>query len=122
MAVWERRLEEVESGHDPMEELLAELESNDPERSISTEAEGSAIEPGLDDHCVQLPDGVVAVGTWAAIVEQLRQARAPGETVAQFMRRLADEAQARAGVHVPAEDPRGFVLAGAQAGFWQIEY
>ena len=122
LTVWERRLEEVESGQDAMEELLAELESNGAEPSASTEVDVSAAEPGNDAHCVQLPDGVVAVGTWADIVEQLRQARAPGETVAQFMRRLADEAQARAGVHVPAEDPRGFVLAGAQAGFWQIEY
>jgi hypothetical protein len=38
------------------------------------------------------------------------------------MRRTADEAQASAGVTVSTEDPREFVLAGAQAGFWQIEY
>jgi hypothetical protein len=38
------------------------------------------------------------------------------------MRRTADEAQARAGVTVPAEDARSVVLAGARAGFWEIEY
>jgi Flp pilus assembly protein TadD len=122
LAVWERRLEEVESVHDPLEELLAELESNPTDPAAIAETDSSGSDPIVDAHCVQLPDGVVAVGTWADIVEQLRQARAPGETVAQFMRRLAEEAHARAGVHVPAEDPQGFVLAGAQAGFWQIEY
>ena len=38
------------------------------------------------------------------------------------MRRMADEAQERAGVAVPAEDARSVVLAGARAGFWQIKY
>jgi Flp pilus assembly protein TadD len=121
LGVWERRLEEVESAHDPLEELLAELEATGGE--LAVDADGPIDVPAVSDaHRVQLPDGAVAVGTWADIVEQLRQARAPGETVAQFMQRLAREAQAEAGVHVPAEDPREFVLAGAQAGFWQIEY
>ena len=120
LGVWERRLDEVEAGHDPLEELLAELEAMAGDDPVG---DSTAETPVVSDaHRVQLPDGAVAVGTWADIVEQLRQARSPGETVAQFMQRLAQEAKAAAGVHVPAGDPREFVLAGAQAGFWQIEY
>jgi tetratricopeptide (TPR) repeat protein len=120
LGIWERRLAEVESVHDPVEELLAELEARVGEDPVgASQACGAEV---ADAHRVQLPDGVVAVGTWADIVEQLRQARSPQDTVAQFMQRLAREAQAAVGVPVPAEDPREFVLAGAQAGFWQIEY
>jgi Flp pilus assembly protein TadD len=117
LAVWERRLEEVEGQEDAIEELLAELEAGS-----QGEPEGAAVEADGDAHRVHLPDGGIVVGTWTDIVEQLRQARAPGETIAQFMRRMADEAQERAGVTVPAEDARSVVLAGARAGFWQIEY
>lgn len=125
LAVWERRLEEVESGTDPLDELLAEIEAG----AQLPESEGSP-EPAVlasgheaeEPHRVHLPDGGIVVGTWSDIVEQLRRVRAPGETVDQFMRRTADEAHARAGIDVPAGDPRGFVLAGAMAGFWQVEY
>jgi Flp pilus assembly protein TadD len=127
LGVWERRLEEVEGAADPIDELLAEIEAG----AQLPESEGSAaeavmvaaaMEGDVEPHRVHLPDGGVIVGTWNDIVEALRQIRAPAEGVAQFMRRLADEARARAGVTVPAEDPRSLVLAGAQAGFWQIEY
>jgi Flp pilus assembly protein TadD len=126
LGVWERRLEEVEGTPDPIDELLAEIEAG----GDSGEAAGSSAEPvvaaaaagDIESHRVHLPDGGVIVGTWNDIVEALREIRAPGESIAQFMRRLAEEARARAGVTVPAEDPRSFVLAGAEAGFWQIEY
>jgi Flp pilus assembly protein TadD len=128
LGVWERRLEEVEGTTDPIDELLAEIEAG----ADSAGAEASPSEPevaaaaalpgDVECHRVHLPDGGVIVGTWNDIVEALREIRAPGESIAQFMRRLAEEARARAGVTVPAEDPRSFVLAGAEAGFWQIEY
>jgi tetratricopeptide (TPR) repeat protein len=115
---WERRLAEVEAGVDPVDELLAEVEATAEEERTGAAGAGA----GSDAHRVQLPDGRVAMGTWADIVEQLRRARAPAETVAQFMQRLAREAQAAVGVHVSAGDACELVRAGAQAGFWQIEY
>jgi tetratricopeptide (TPR) repeat protein len=125
LEIWERRLADVEGTPDPIEELLAEVEANaqpteasDPLETsgvLATDADGGA-------HRVCLPEGDVVVGTWAAIVEQLRQRRAPGETIAQFMRRTADEAHARAGVTVATADARSIVVAGARAGFWKIEY
>ncbi|HSJ25097.1 MAG TPA: tetratricopeptide repeat protein [Longimicrobiales bacterium] len=139
LGVWERRLEEVESAADPLDELLAEIEAGAqlPESEGAMERPllgGTVAGAGLkglpavaadgdvEPHRVHLPDGGVIVGTWTDIVEALRQMRAPGEPVAQFMRRMADEARQRAGVTVPAEDPRSLVLAGAQAGFWEVEY
>lgn len=123
LAVWERRLEEIEGQEDPIDQLLAEVEAGAqlPETDAPN-AELVALEGDAARHRVHLPDGGVVAGTWQDIMEQIRQARAPGETIAQFMRRTADEAQARAGVTVPAEDARSVVLAGARAGFWEIEY
>jgi Flp pilus assembly protein TadD len=127
LAMWEQRLAEVEAASDPLDELLSEIEAG----AQLPESEGAAadavmasrgLDGDVDPHRVHLPDGGVIVGTWADIVEGLRQVRSPGESIAQFMRRTADEAQARVGVKVPAEDPRSLVLAGARAGFWEIEY
>ncbi|HUF50091.1 MAG TPA: tetratricopeptide repeat protein [Longimicrobiales bacterium] len=127
LTVWERRLEEVEEGEDPLDELLAEIETGGQPAEPAHASSGAAVvahtaDADVEPHRVHLPAGDVVVGTWADIVEQIRQAQAPGETIAQFMRRMADEARARAGVSVPAEDPRSFVLAAALAGFWEIEY
>jgi tetratricopeptide (TPR) repeat protein len=124
LGVWERRLVEVEAPADSIDELLAEIEAGAQLPESEGVPHSGAGVPGFDiePHRVHLPDGRVLVGTWADIVEALRQARSPGESVAQFMRRLAEEAQVRAGVAVTAEDPRSLVLAGARAGFWEIEY
>jgi Tfp pilus assembly protein PilF len=125
LAVWEARLAEVEAETDAIDELLAEIEAGaqESESEPTTGAGASRWREGDGDpHRVHLPDGGVVVGTWAEVVEGLRQARAPDDTIAQFMRRMANEAHVRVGVQVQAEDPRSFVLAGARAGFWQIEY
>jgi Flp pilus assembly protein TadD len=124
LGAWERRLEEVEGASDPIDDLLAEIEAGgqEPDAAEAPRVVVSLGDGDAEAHRVHLPDGGVIVGTWNDIVEALRQIRAPGESVAQFMRRLAEEARARAGVSVPAEDPRSFVLAGAEAGFWQIDY
>ena len=117
---WERRLEEIESDDDSVNRLLAELEAE-----FSADAPPILVESeGLDEaHRVQLPEGPVVSGTWLQIVSQIRDVRGvPEETVAQFMRRRAEEVHAHAGVYLPAEDPEQFVLAGARAGLWQIEY
>lgn len=132
LAVWERRLEELENSGDAIEELLSEIEAGaqpagapvvEPVEPGVSAADAQQAGPDAHDaHRVTLPDGGIIVGTWTDIVEALRQVQAPGESVAQFMRRLAEEAHVRAGVIVPAKDARSFVLAGARAGFWEVEY
>ncbi len=125
-AVWETRLEELEQGEDAIDRLLAEVEAGIDEAGVALAATGD--EPVLVAadkavHRLQLPEGEVCAGTWHDIVHQLRDARGHAdETVAQFMRRRAEEARARIGMRLPVEDPKEFLLGGARAGFWQIEY
>lgn len=122
---WEDRLEELERGEDPIDRLLAEIEAGIDEGVSLAPTSDEPVLVAADKavHRVQLPEGEVCAGTWQDIVRQLRDARGyADETVAQFMRRRADEAHARVGLTLPVEDPKEFVLGGARAGFWQIEY
>ncbi|HSL69953.1 MAG TPA: tetratricopeptide repeat protein, partial [Longimicrobiales bacterium] len=122
LATWEGRLEELESDLDQLDELLAELEGTDAddvhrEHVVRREADFT-----FETHRVRLPDGRCCSGSWLEIVRQIRDAQGrSGESVAQFMRRCADEERARTGVVLPAGEPEAFVLAGARAGHWQVE-
>lgn len=123
--VWEARLEELEQGEDTIDRLLAEIEAGVDDgvllQSGGTEPVLVAADTGV--HRLQLPEGEVCAGTWQDIVRQLRDARGRAdESVAQFMRRRAEEAHARNGLMIPVEDAKEFLLGGARAGFWQIEY
>ena len=122
---WTARLEELERVDDPIERLLAEIEAGVEEEVLSAgereEVVAVASDTGL--HLLHLPEGEMCAGTWLDIVRQLCDARGRSdETVAQFMRRRAREAQARIGCEIPVEDAKQFLLGGARAGFWQIEY
>ena len=122
VTVWETRLEELEAEVDQLDELLAELEGTDPDEihreHISRRETGFTFET----HRVRLPDGRCCSGSWLEIVRQIRDSQGrTGESVAQFMRRHADEERARTGIMIPATEPEEFVLAAARAGHWQIE-
>lgn len=124
---WEKRLEALESDSDPIEDLLAEIEAAvdaaEEARSMAAAEAGEVAPAEEKGHCVQLAEGRVLSGTWTDIVRQLIDARGePGESIAQFMRRHAAEAHALMGVALPVEDPHAFLLAGARAGYWHIEY
>jgi Flp pilus assembly protein TadD len=118
LACWQSRLEELDAEGDDIDELLTTLEAAgaaDVEAGRSPAANGS--------HAVRLPSGPLLTGSWLEIVRQIRDTSGlPGETIAQFMRRRADEERLRTGIRLPAEDPREFVRAGARAGYWLIEY
>jgi Flp pilus assembly protein TadD len=127
LMIWEGRMEELEADLDPIDELLAELEASATDAAAPT---GSAApQPGEAGgtssgsvHRVRLPDGSVFEGSWLDIVRQLRdQAGRAHESVAQFMRRWADDTRVRIGVGVPADDAEGFLLAHARAGLLHIE-
>jgi Flp pilus assembly protein TadD len=117
LAIWEARLEELESDLDPVEELLAEIESEDPD------SEPRATAPSNKQvHHLRLVDGRVCSGSFSDILSQLKEACGkPEESVAQFMRRHAAEERVRSGVQLPIEDPEDFILTGARAGLWQLE-
>jgi Flp pilus assembly protein TadD len=119
LAKWAERLDEIEAGTDAVDELLAEIEAGGGEeegcRSGEFEFDSS--------HRVHLPAGGTLTGSWHDIVRQLRDVNGkPGETVAQFMRRRAKEERVRTGVLLPVAHPKEFVIAGARAGYWHIDY
>lgn len=114
---WEARLEELESDLDPIDELLAEIESSNGEVDART-----APPTTNQVHRLRLVDGRVCSGSYTDIVTQLRDVCGlPNESVAQFMRRHAAEVRVRSGVELPVEDPEGFILSGARAGLWALD-
>lgn len=120
LAPWEARLEELAAVTDPIDDLLAELE-----RGIWDEPGFQEVAPPQDGarHRVRTVDGRVFAGDWLEIVQQLRDVWGqPDETVAQFMRREADERRAKTGIGIPFDDPEAFLRASARAGFLRIDY
>lgn len=114
LAPWESRLEEIEADADPIDDLLAEIESG-----VAELEDGSGY--GVV-HRVHTADGLVVSGSWREIVRLLRDSRGlPGETIAQYMRREADRERGRSGVRIPTDDPEAFVRASARAGLLRIE-
>jgi tetratricopeptide (TPR) repeat protein len=111
---WEDRLSVLEAGGDPVDELLAEMES------LHGVPEEHADAPR---HRVVLSDGRAVEGTWLEIVIQIRDLYGGGaaESVIQFMRRCAQEERDRRGVTLPADDAASFVRGGERAGLWRIE-
>ncbi|NIP82293.1 MAG: tetratricopeptide repeat protein [Gemmatimonadetes bacterium] len=125
LLIWETRLDELENDTDPIDEILAEIEmaamAKEPDAwGPAPRAPGSVPQRGL--HRIRLPDGRVFEGSWMDIVRQLRdQAGRADESIAQFMRRWAEDTRVRIGVGVPVDDAEGFLLAHARAGLLQIE-
>ncbi|MGQ0814215.1 MAG: tetratricopeptide repeat protein [Gemmatimonadota bacterium] len=117
LAVWEARLEELEADLDPIDELLAEIESS------TAEADPRTNPPTTNQvHRLRLVDGRVCSGSFTDILTQLKEACGlPDESVAQFMRRHAAEVRVRSGVDLPVEDPEDFILTGARAGLWELD-
>ena len=127
LVVWEGRLDELEAEVDPIDELLAEVEAG-AAREESALADATApwtpevAQPDEKWHRVLLPDGTAFEGTWLDIVRQLRdRSGREDESIAQFMRRSAEDARVRIGVGVPTDDAEAFLLAHARAGLLHIE-
>ncbi len=121
VAVWEKRLEEIEAESDPLDDLLAELEAAveipDEARVVAEPVPAPAVL-----HRVQTSDGRVYAGSWLDILRQLRDARgSAGDTIAQFMRREAERERVRTGADIPVDDPETFLRASARAGLLRIE-
>jgi tetratricopeptide (TPR) repeat protein len=123
LIIWEDRLDELEGEIDPVDDMLAEIEAAAMEEDGSFwKNAGSPPRGEPAYHRVRLPDGTTFEGSWNDIVRQLRdQAGRSDESVAQFMRRWAEDTRVRIGVGVPVDDPEGFLLAHARAGLLHIE-
>lgn len=122
VSVWEERLEELESEVDQLDELLAELEGTDADEVHREHVGRRVADFTFETHRVRLPDGRCCSGSWLEIVRQIRDSHGKAtESVAQFMRWLANEERVRSGLELPAGEPEEFVQGGHRAGHWQIE-
>lgn len=122
LAEWRALLDTLESDADEIELLLAEIEASaaSPQLELFREERSEGRRNG--PHRVRTRDGRVFAGTWLEIVQQYRDAAGyPGETLSQFMRRLAMEIQARTGIGIPFDDPEGFLLGHGRIGELVIE-
>lgn len=117
---WEARLKELEAVSDPLERLLAEVETQfngGPSHQVydPTQLELFDRGQGAGDstrHQVRLPDGYVFRGTWHEIVRQMRDdAGFSHETLTHYMRRLAERWHEERGVEIPFLDPEIFIRA-----------
>jgi Flp pilus assembly protein TadD len=117
---WEGRLRELEAVSDPLDRLLAEVETQfngGPAHQVYDPSQLELFDRGQGAgdaarHQVRLPDGYVFRGTWHEIVRQMRDdAGFSHETLAHYMRRLAERWHEERGVEIPFQDPETFMQA-----------
>lgn len=117
LVVWEDRLSEIEEGSDGIDTMLAEIED-----SAASPLQAATADDEAGDHRVVLPGGQVVYGTWDQIVLQIRDlSGAVNESVADYMRRRAEEERMRGGPDLVAFNAAEFLRAGDRAGLWRIE-
>ena len=128
---WETRLRDLESALDPMDRLLSEVESQfnggpshrvyDPSQlELFERGQGATGDGAL--HQIRLPDGYVFRGTWHEIVRQMRDHAGFGhETLAHYMRRVAERWHEERGVEIPFQEPQGFLQAAIRARLIDLE-
>ena len=127
---WETRLRELEDVLDPLDRLLADVESGGGEGGDSF-GERSQLElfgegrphPGQEGRwTVRLLDGHRFRGSMSEIVRLMRDhAGFAHESVTQYMRRLAERWHEQTSVEVPFLDPETFLRAAAAAGLLYLE-
>ena len=73
-------------------------------------------------HQIRLRDGHVYRGNWYEIIRQMRdQAGFSHETLALYMRRLAERWHEVSGVEIPFLDPESFLRAAVRAGMVTLD-
>ncbi len=126
---WEERLTELEALHDPIDRLLAEVETQvngtdgqvpfDPSQLELFERGGTG---DTATHQLRMADGYLFRGTWHQILRQMRDhAGFSHETLAHYMRRLAERWHEQSGLEIPFQDPEGFLIAAIKAGLVTLE-
>ncbi len=126
---WESRLQDLESLMDPVDQLLAEIESaakwtpqTTPVDLDQLELFHGASEEDEGSKLVRLPEGQLLRGTWLEIVRQMRDmAGFAHEPLTEYMKRLAERWHEQRGIEVPSTDPRNFLLAAVRAGLLKLE-
>ncbi|MBS1241662.1 MAG: Tetratricopeptide 1 repeat-containing protein [Gemmatimonadetes bacterium] len=135
LSPWYERLADVAGDPDPVDELLAEVES--------TQADGSIRDPNQlelfgtllsdlstmqrkatlgDYHVVVTLAGHTLRGSWDEILAQFKAAEQgwAHATLAEFMAGLADRGRTEMGTVIPISDAEAFLLGSAEAGALRI--
>jgi Flp pilus assembly protein TadD len=128
LAPWEQRLRELEEFDDPIDRLLADVESSMSGAGPEAELDPTQLElferlaaPGVT-RVVRLWDGHLLRGDWSDIVRQMRDHSGfSHESLNQFMRRFAERWHEGDGVEVPFTDPEAFLRAAIRAGLIRLE-
>jgi tetratricopeptide (TPR) repeat protein len=129
---WDERLAELGASSDPIDEMLDEIEQKAGEAE-ARQAKGQlelfgALLTNLSDqkqepesHNVVVRDGREYDGTWAQIVERMREdSTLPSKSVAEFMQQEARRGFSLTGVLIPSGDPEAFIRGSADAGLLRI--
>jgi tetratricopeptide (TPR) repeat protein len=131
---WTNRLSDLANSREPVEQLLAEVAATQPDGTIRdprqlelfgalvSELHGMRRSGAAELHRVTTPGGLTYTGTWEQIVLQMRRddRDCTGESMAEYMREVAQRSHAQTGVIIPASDAESFVRGNAAAGRLRI--
>ena len=133
---WNKRLEDLTEEAQPEDLLLAEIEAigsdgqvRDPRQlelfgTLLTELQGmkKGAGSGGEVHRVRTRAGMIYVGTWEEIVQQMKDDAAgwSAGSVEQYMEVSAQRGRRETGVTIPATDAESFIRGSAEAGLLRI--
>lgn len=135
LAPWLSRLNELAPEPDPTEDLLAEIEAQQPDGTIRNpnqlELFGALVTdvPAMqrkhgrgEAHQVATLRGVVLRGTWDEILLQLKVSESGTDPISlsEFMAGLARRGREETGVIIPLSDAEAFIRGSAEAGVLRI--
>jgi Flp pilus assembly protein TadD len=128
LAHWEHRLRDLENLDDPIDRLLAEVEAqvnvdaDSNEDTSQLELFDGAPVGDRSVHQIRLSDGYSFRGTWYEIVRQMRDQSGFGhETLAHYMRRMAERWHEQSGLEIPFKDPESFLKGAIRARVVSLE-
>jgi Tfp pilus assembly protein PilF len=135
LAPWLARLGEIAGEPDPLDMLLAEIESTaadgttrDPSQlelfgTLLTELAAMQKRPMSGDaHTVATLSGTTYRGTWDEILSQMKEAEAEWahRPMDEFMHSLAERGRAETGIKIPMTTAEAFIAGSAEAGVLRI--
>lgn len=134
LASWQRRLAELAAELDPVDQLLIEIATTQPDGSIRdphqielfgtllTELQGMQRRPTADLHRVQTVAGISYAGTWEEIVFQMKMddREGHGASLQEYMERVARRSRMQIGAIIPVSDAESFLQGVAAAGLLEI--
>jgi len=140
---WEDRVQELAGEPDEIDDMLAEIEARAMERdqqktrgqiemfgallnslvdggTPADEAIGEVQELPVTHHSIE-SGGHTYQGTWEEIVQQMRDQKAAGLPIDQYMAKEARRGYGKTGVEIPWRDPESFIKGSATAGLLRID-